>query len=45
MRNLIERAYEESVRTYKGVARLFRIEQDHKKLLNFLRYHDLRVKK
>jgi len=45
LRRLIEQAYEESGRSYKGVARLFGIEQDHKKLLNFLRYHDLRVKK
>jgi len=41
VRSLVARAYEEAGRSYKGVAALFRIERDYKKLLNFLRNHGL----
>jgi DNA-binding NtrC family response regulator len=44
VRGLILRAYRESGYSYKGVARLFRIEAEHKKLLNFLRNQHLGVR-
>jgi transcriptional regulator with PAS, ATPase and Fis domain len=42
-RCLVARAHAECGGSYKGVARLFRIEAEHKKLLNFLRNHGLGV--
>jgi len=45
VQRLIERAYREAGYSYKGVARLFGIEPDHVKLLNFLRNQKLGVKK
>jgi transcriptional regulator with GAF, ATPase, and Fis domain len=44
-RKLVARAYEEAGSSYKGIATLFRIEGDYKKLLNFLRNHGLGVEK
>lgn len=41
VRILIREAWIESQRSYKEMARLFGIESDHKKLLNFLRNHGL----
>jgi len=43
MRSLVRLAYERAGWTYKGMARLFRIEDDYKKLVNFLRNHKIRV--
>jgi DNA-binding NtrC family response regulator len=45
VRRLIRRAYDEAGGSYKGVARLFHMEEDHKKLLDFLGKHDLRAPK
>ena len=45
VRDLIAGAYEESGRSYKGVAALFGIPGQHKKLLDFLRNHELRIKR
>jgi DNA-binding NtrC family response regulator len=42
VRHLIEKAKLEGGGSFKGAARILGIEQDHKKLLNFLRYHKLR---
>jgi DNA-binding NtrC family response regulator len=44
VRALVLRAYREGGHSYKGVARLFRIESEHKKLLNFLRNQRLGVR-
>jgi transcriptional regulator with GAF, ATPase, and Fis domain len=42
-RKLIARAHKEAGGSYKGVAELFRIEEEYKRLLSFLRNHDLGV--
>ena len=40
--DLLTRARRESGGTWRDVARLFRIEADYKKFVNFLTHHDLR---
>ena len=40
---LIRRAYDEGGRSYRGVARLFRIDGEYQKLFDFLKNHDLKV--
>jgi hypothetical protein len=42
-RSLVRRAYDEGSRSYRGVARLFRLERDYQKLFDFLKNHDLKV--
>ena len=44
MGRLIRRGYDEAG-SYKEMARLFGIESDYRKFLNFLYYHDLRIEK
>ena len=44
VRALIRRAYEDADRSYKGVAALFGMEREHKRLLDFLHRHDLGVR-
>jgi len=43
IQHLVKRAYNEGGYTYRGAARLFRIESDYKRFVNFLRNHKLRV--
>lgn len=45
VRVLIARAYDDSGGSYRRVGRRFGIESDRKKLLNFLRNHNLGVKR
>jgi DNA-binding NtrC family response regulator len=42
-RALVRRAYDEGGRTYRGVARLFRIEAEYQKLFDFLKNHGLKA--
>jgi DNA-binding NtrC family response regulator len=42
-RALVRRAYAEGGRSYRGVARLFRLDDEYQKLFDFLKNHDLKV--
>jgi hypothetical protein len=43
VKQLVQLGYREGGRSYKGMARLFGIEDQYKKLVDFLRHHDLHV--
>ena len=45
VRELVRRAYDEAGGTYRGVARLFRLEDEYQRFYGFLKNHDLRVGK